>query len=70
MTEREPICTHTSEAIGWVASHDGQPPPGEPHANTEVCARNECIADAAEWVAEVTGFPAHFYPFRVRSIRP
>ena len=54
MTRRrdEPMCDH--ERHGIVTS-GGE---GQPHAATNVCYRDECIADAIAWATSITRLPA------------
>lgn len=66
MPHRHPLCTHSREVIGRVSSHTDMYSAwerGVPHASIETCGRNECIADAQAWVAEVSGRSGTFYHF-------
>lgn len=58
---RDPLCTHRHQPVGDVSSHPGPLPMDEPRALTTVCDRPLCIADAAQWVAEITGRRGRFY---------
>ena len=57
---REPKCTHNSDGrMSWPVALDSSP-----SASTYVCARPECLEDAALWVEECTGTRGVFVPWR------